>query len=57
MSELVTEGELSRHPKICERLLCNWRMRGEIPSLKIGRSVRFRVGDVAKALEEKRVGP
>ena len=53
--ELVTEEELSSLLKICKRQLYNWRMRGEIPYFKLGRSVRFRVGDVLEALEAMRV--
>jgi len=55
--ELVTEEELSSLLKICKRQLYNWRMRGEIPYFKLGRSVRFRVGEVVVALEERRIGP
>ncbi|HJM65073.1 MAG TPA: helix-turn-helix domain-containing protein [Roseibacillus sp.] len=53
--ELVTEEELSSLLKICKRQLYNWRMRGEIPYFKLGRSVRFRVEDVMEALERLRV--
>ena len=53
--ELVTEEELSSLLKICKRQLYNWRMRGEVPYFKLGRSVRFRVGDVMEALERLRV--
>lgn len=55
--ELVTEEELSALLKICKRQLYNWRMRGEIPYFKLGRSVRFRVGEVLEALERMQVGP
>jgi excisionase family DNA binding protein len=49
--ELVTEAELSALLIICKRQLYNWRMRGEIPHFKLGRSVRFRAGDVVEVLE------
>jgi excisionase family DNA binding protein len=54
--ELVTEDELSGLLKICKRQLYNMRMRGEIPYFKLGRSVRFRVGDVLEALDRMRIG-
>ena len=53
--ELMTEEELSALLKICKRQLYNMRMRGEIPYFKLGRSVRFRVGDVMETLERMRV--
>ena len=53
--ELITEDELSSLLKICKRQLYNMRMRGEIPYFKLGRSVRFRVGEVVEALERLRV--
>ena len=54
--ELLTEKQLSQHLKICRRQLYTWRMNGLIPYFKLGKAVRFRVGDVLAALEEKRVG-
>ena len=55
--ELVTEEELSSLLKISKRQLYNWRMRGEIPFFKLGRSVRFRVGEVVEAMERMRQDP
>ena len=52
--ELVTEAELCRHLKICRRQLYSWRMAGLIPYFKIGKAVRFRVAEVAEALERMR---
>jgi hypothetical protein len=52
--ELVTEAELTKLLKICRRQLFSWRMRGLIPYFKIGKAVRFRVTDVAEALEKMR---
>lgn len=54
--ELVTEAELSKLLKVCRRQLYSWRVRGLIPYFKIRRAVRFRVTDVAEALERLRVG-
>ena len=54
--DLITEQELARHLKICRRQLYSWRMSGLIPYFKLGKAVRFRVGDVAAAIEGMRVG-
>ena len=42
-------------PAICRRQLYTWRMNGLIPYFKLGKAVRFRVGDVLEALEDRRV--
>jgi excisionase family DNA binding protein len=54
--ELITEQELADHLKVCRRQLYNWRMAGLIPYFKMGKAVRFRVADVAVAIERMRVG-
>ena len=54
--ELITEQELAHHLKICRRQLYNWRVSGLIPYFKMGKAVRFRVADVAVAIERMRVG-
>ena len=54
--ELMTEQELARHLKICRRQLYNWRVAGLIPYFKLGKAVRFRVTDVATAIERMRIG-
>jgi excisionase family DNA binding protein len=54
--DLMTEQELATHLKVCRRQLYNWRMAGLIPYFKMGKAVRFRVADVAKAIEIMRVG-
>jgi excisionase family DNA binding protein len=54
--DLMTEQELARHLKICRRQLYAWRMSGLVPYFKLGKAVRFRVADVAAALERMRVG-
>jgi hypothetical protein len=53
--DLITEQELARHLKICRRQLYSWRMSGLVPYFKLGKAVRFRVADVAAALERMRV--
>jgi len=53
--DLMTEQELARHLKICRRQLYSWRMSGLIPYFKLGKAVRFRVTDVAAALERMKI--
>lgn len=53
--ELLTEQEIAAHLKICRRQLYKWRIAGIIPYFKLGKAVRFRVADVAAALERMRV--
>ena len=53
--DLMTEQELARHLKICRRQLYNWRVGGLVPYFKMGKAVRFRVADVATAIERMRV--
>jgi hypothetical protein len=36
--------------------LYNWRMTGLIPYFKMGKAVRFKVADVAAAIERMRIG-
>ena len=52
----MTEQDLARHLKICRRQLYSWRMGGLIPYFKLGKAVRFRVADVAAAIERMKVG-
>jgi excisionase family DNA binding protein len=54
--DLMTEQELARHLKVCRRQLYNWRVAGLIPYFKLGKAVRFRVADVAEAIERMRIG-
>jgi excisionase family DNA binding protein len=54
--DLMTEQELASHLKICRRQLYSWRMSGLVPYFKLGKAVRFRVADVAAALERMRIG-
>jgi hypothetical protein len=54
--DLMTEQDLARHLKICRRQLYNWRIAGLIPYFKLGKAVRFRVGDVVAAIERMRIG-
>ena len=54
--DLMTEQDLARHLKVCRRQLYNWRVAGLIPYFKLGKAVRFRVADVATAIERMRIG-
>ena len=52
--DLMIEQELARHLKMCRRQLYLWRMFGLIPYFKLGKAVRFRVVEVAAAIERMR---
>jgi hypothetical protein len=54
--DLMTEQDLAAHLKICSRQLYNWRIAGLIPCFKLGTAVRFRMADVATAIERMRIG-
>ena len=54
--DLMTEQDLARHLKVCRRQLYNWRIAGLIPYFKLGKAVRFRVADVAHAIERMWIG-
>jgi hypothetical protein len=47
---------LADHLKVRRRQLYNWRMAGLIPYFKMGKAVRFKVADVADAIERMRIG-
>ncbi len=53
--DLMTEQDLAAHLKVCRRQLYNWRIAGLIPYFKLGKAVRFRVADVASAIERMRI--
>jgi hypothetical protein len=53
--DLMTEQDLAAHLKVCCRQLYNWRIAGLIPYFKLGKAVRFRVADVASAIERMRI--
>lgn len=50
---LLTASELGRVLHLNESWIRNQQRAGKIPSVKCGRYVRFRIADVAAALEAK----
>ncbi len=54
--DLMTEQDLAAHLKICRRQIYNWRIAGIVPYFKLGKAVRFRMADVAAAIERMRIG-
>ena len=52
---LLTKRELATKLKVSVRTLDEWMHRGRIAYLKIGKSCRFRYGDVLEKLEAYRV--
>ena len=50
--DLVTTKEIARSLKVTERTIQNLVARGIVPTIRIGRCVRFRKSDVLVALEK-----
>ncbi len=48
---LLSRNEMARYLSISERKLSTMMTNREIPFIKIGRSVRFNLGDVLDALQ------
>jgi excisionase family DNA binding protein len=46
----VTKAEVSHYFAVSPRTVSGWVTAGRIPFIKLGRLVRFRLGDVEKAL-------
>ena len=51
---LVTAGELAGHLHLPESWVRNEERLGRIPSVRLGKYIRFRVSEVERALAEKR---
>jgi excisionase family DNA binding protein len=55
---LITKPELAARTGLSERKLDDLVQRGELPAVRIGRSIRFAVTDVIAFIEGKRhLGP
>lgn len=55
---LITKRELSARTGLSERKIDDLVQRGELPAVRIGRSIRFAVTDVIAFIEGKRhLGP
>jgi excisionase family DNA binding protein len=52
---LLTKRQLAPKLQIAPRTLDLWMRKGRIPFLKVGRTVRFRLGDVLEKLSTYRV--
>jgi len=53
MDKILTKSEVAKYLQISERKLDYLRQAGELPCIKIGRSVRFRLEDVEAFLENR----
>ena len=54
---LLSKKHLAQRLGVSARTVDTWMATGRVPYLKIGRSVRFSLGDVARHLKEKyRIG-
>jgi len=52
---LLRKPELASKLAISKRTLDVWMRNGRVPFLKVGRTVRFRLGDVLQKLDAYRV--
>jgi len=55
-SEKINRNATLTALAVSNRNICCWRSSGLVPYFKLGKAVRFRVADVAAALERMRVG-
>ena len=46
MSQLLTKAEVAAYAQCTTRCIDNWMKLGYLPYFKIGRTVRFKIGDV-----------
>lgn len=53
---LVSEREAASMLSICPRSLWTLRTAGEIPHVRVGRSVRYAVADLERWIEQQRHG-
>jgi excisionase family DNA binding protein len=56
-SPLLTDEEACNYLRIRQRQLYSWRMQGVIPFIRIGRSIRYRLRDLAAAVDAMTVIP
>ena len=49
----VRVRDIARHLDISEPTAYEWAQPGVIPSIKLGRSLRFRLSDIERALAER----
>lgn len=49
---LLTDSEVARLLRIKPRQLFDWRMKGLIPYIKIGKALRYRKTDIEEALRK-----
>ena len=52
--ELVTSGELARHLNLPESWVRTEERLGRLPSVRLGKYVRFRLSDVERSIAQKR---
>jgi excisionase family DNA binding protein len=55
VDQLATTEDVARHCHVSKRTVQAWSYNKIIPSLKIGRLVRFRLKDVERALNRHRI--
>jgi excisionase family DNA binding protein len=52
----VDQKTVVEHLKVSRRTLFNWMQKGEIPHVRLGRGLRFRLSDVDEAMKRRSRG-
>ena len=55
MDKYFTVEELSKYLQYAEKTIYKWVLNQEIPYIKINQTVRFKLSDIEKWLDEKKV--
>jgi len=55
MDKYFTVEELAKYLQYAEKTIYKWVLNQEIPYIKINQTVRFKLSDIEKWLEEKKV--
>ena len=55
-SELLTEKQAATFLHVCPRGLINWRNRGIVPYLRLGRTIRYRRASLVALVEKLEKG-
>jgi excisionase family DNA binding protein len=56
LERLLTQDEVAEHFGVSLRTVENWRQRGVMPFIRIGKIVRIKASDLERLIESRRVG-
>lgn len=54
---LLKPREAAEYLSLCERTLWSLKCSGDIPHIRIGRSVRYSIDDLDSYIDAQRIGP